>query len=99
MLTKLNENNFTSHLWWALAKEITPCAKAIAREKEMVCCVKGCHVYEDIWAAAIGEVLVCSRELTNVTEIVIVKLYSHKKNLYVFCVRKYFLQHKKRELR
>ena len=41
----------------------------------MVCCVRGYHVYKDIWAAAIGEVLACSRELTNVTETVIVKLF------------------------
>ena len=58
----------------------------MACEKEMVCCVKGYHVYKDIWAAAIGEVLVCNRELTNVTEIVIVNLDSRKKILYVFCV-------------
>ena len=68
----------------------------MACEKEMVCCVIGYHVYKDIWAAAIGEVLVCSRELTNVTEIVIVKLYTRKKIFHVFCVRKYFLQHTKK---
>ena len=32
----------------------------------MACCVRGYHIYkEDIWAAAIGEVLVCSREPIN----------------------------------
>ena len=53
--TKLNENNFTSCVWWALVEEITPCRRY---EKEMACCVRGYHVYKDIWAAAIGEVLV-----------------------------------------
>jgi len=32
-------------------------------EKEMACYVRGYHVY--VWAAAIGEVLVCSREPTS----------------------------------
>ena len=34
-------------------------------EKEVACCVRGYHVYKDIWAAAIGEELVCIREPTN----------------------------------
>ena len=48
-----------------------------------------------MWAAAIGEVLVCSREPTNVGEIFVAKLYSHKKFSYVFCARKYFYNEKK----
>ena len=28
-------------------------------EKQMVCCVRGYHIYKSIWAAAIGELLVC----------------------------------------
>ena len=63
--TKLNENNFTSRLWWALIEETTPCAEEVAGEKEIACCVRG-HVYLDIWGAAIREVLVCSTEPTNV---------------------------------
>lgn len=35
---------------------------------EMVCCVRGYHEYKDIWTAAAGEVLVCSREPTNVAD-------------------------------
>ena len=39
-------------------------AKEMAFEKEMPAyCVRGYH--KDIWAAAIGEVLACSREPTN----------------------------------
>ena len=38
----------------------------IAGEKEMACCVRGHHICKDIWAAAIGEGLVCSKEPTNV---------------------------------
>ena len=34
-------------------------------EKEVTCRVRGYHVYKDIWAAAIGEELVCGREPTN----------------------------------
>ena len=28
-------------------------------EKQMVCCGRGYHIYKSIWAAAVGEVLVC----------------------------------------
>ena len=63
--TKLNENNFTSRVWWALIEEIISCAEEMACEKEMACCVRGYHVYKDTWAAAIGEALVCSREPSN----------------------------------
>ena len=62
--TKLNENNFTSCLWWALIEEIEPRAEEVACKNMMACCVEDYHVY-DIWAAAIGEMLVCSREPTN----------------------------------
>ena len=41
----------------------------VAGEKEIACCVRDYHVYKDIWAAAIREVLVCSREPTNVSKI------------------------------
>ena len=49
-------------MWWALIKEIALRAEEMACEKKMVCCVRGYQAYKDIWAAAIGEVLVCSRE-------------------------------------
>ena len=39
--TELDENNFTSHVWWALIEEIAPRAKEMACEKEMACCVRG----------------------------------------------------------
>ena len=53
----------------------------------MACCARGYHVYKDIWAAAIWEVLVCNTEPTNVGKIFIVELYSREIFLYVFCVR------------
>ena len=31
----------------------------------MPCCVRGYHVYKDIWAAVIREELVCDREPNN----------------------------------
>ena len=46
----------------------------MAGEKEIACCVRG-HVYLDIWAAAIREVLVCSMEPTNVRKIFAVKYF------------------------
>ena len=45
----------------------------MAGEKEIACCVRGYHVYKDIWAVAIHEVLVCSREPTNIEKFFIVK--------------------------
>ena len=38
----MDENNFTSHVCWALqVEEITPHAEEMACEKEMTCCVIG----------------------------------------------------------
>ena len=51
-------------MWWALIEETASFAEEMACEKEMAC-VRGYHVYKDTWAAATGEVLVCSREPTN----------------------------------
>ena len=65
-------------MWWALIEEITPRAEEVAGEKEMACCVRGYHVYKDIEAAAIQEVLLCSTEPTNVGKIFVVELYSRK---------------------
>ena len=56
----------------ALIEEIAPCAKEMASEKKIAYCVRGYHVYHDIWAAAIGEVLVCSTEPTNVGKFLVV---------------------------
>ena len=46
------------------------------------------------WSAAIGEVLVCSREPTNIGKILIVKLCSLKNFAYVFCVQNIFTMKK-----
>ena len=45
---------------WSLARR----AKMVD-EVEIPCCVRGYHVYRDIWEAAVGEVLMCHREPTN----------------------------------
>ena len=34
---------------------------------ERSCCVRGYHVYQDIWSASVGEVLPCEREPANST--------------------------------
>ena len=66
----------------------------MAGEKEIACCVRGYHVYEDMWAAAIREVLVCCCWCVVVGKIFVVKLYSRKIFSYIFCVRKYFTMKK-----
>ena len=88
-------------MWWTLIEEIAPCAeemageKEVAGEKEMACCVRGYHVYKDIWAAAIQEVLVRSTDPTNVGKLFVVELYLCTIFSYVFCVRKYFYNENK----
>ena len=52
-------------VWWALIEQITSRAKEMACKKKMTCCVRGYHVYKDIWAAAI----VYSKDLTNAEKI------------------------------
>ena len=44
--------------------------EALKMEEELsrVSCIRGYHVCKDIWDAAIGEVLVCERELRNVED-------------------------------
>ena len=37
-------------------------------ECERVCCIRGYHVYKEIWEVATGEVLICERELHNVRD-------------------------------
>ena len=66
----------------------------MAGEKVMACCVGGYYVYEDMWAAAIGKVLVCSREPTNGGQIFVAKLHSCKIFSFVFYVGKYFYNEK-----
>ena len=82
-------------MWCALIEEIAPRAEEMAGEKEMACCVRGYHEDKDIWAAAIGEVLVCRRWHAAIGKIFVVKLYSRKIFSYVFCVRKYFCNENK----
>ena len=82
-------------MWWALIEEIALRSEEIACEKEMACCVRVYHVYEDMLAAAIGEsagvsLLVCRCWCVVVGKIFIVKLYLHKIFSYVFCVRTFF---------
>ena len=35
---------------------------------ERACCVRGYHVYKEIWEAAVGEILVCEREPRNAAD-------------------------------
>ena len=61
-------------MWWVFIEDIAPRAKEMACEKEMACYVRDYYVYKDTWAAAIGEVLVCSREPTNAEKISLYKI-------------------------
>ena len=40
-------------------------AASASAEFQITYCVRGYHVYRDIWNASIGETLVCEREPTN----------------------------------
>ena len=62
----------------------------MACEKEMSCCVRGYHVYKDMRAAAIGEVVVCKQGANQRGKIFVVKFIHVKIFSYVFLVRKYF---------
>ncbi len=37
-------------------------------EYEIACCIRGYHVYHEMWEAAVGEVVVCEIELRNATD-------------------------------
>ena len=40
----------------------------IMEEARFECCVRGYHVYFEIWEAILGETLLCRREPTNVSD-------------------------------
>lgn len=40
----------------------------LAIDYTRACCVRGYHVYQAVWDAAVGEVLVCKREPTNAVD-------------------------------
>ena len=42
-------------------------ASTKSAEIEVLSCMRGYHVYKDRWAAAVGELLTCSRETTNLS--------------------------------
>ena len=35
---------------------------------ERRCCIRGYHVYKELWAAGLGEVLTCEREPDNASD-------------------------------
>ena len=56
MIQGTHENIFMGHVY------------NMEYEYERACCVRGYHVYQDIWEAAVGEVLECEREPRNVKD-------------------------------
>ena len=55
-------------------------------EKQMVCCVRGYHIYKSIWAAAIGEVLVCCCWCVVIEKFSLLKSYIHIKYFHTLSV-------------
>ena len=49
----------------------------MAGGKEMACCVRGHHVYKDMWTAAIGEGLVCHCWCVVVRKLLSRKIFSY----------------------
>ena len=45
----------------------------------MACCVRGYHVYKDIWAAAVGEVLASWREPSNASDRYAIAVLKHER--------------------
>ena len=51
------------------SREYVSSHSAITMEEyERECCVRGYHAYQEIWEAAVGEVLECDREPRNCTD-------------------------------
>lgn len=45
------------------------------REASVESCVRGFHVYQDVWAPVIGEILICQRETGNLEDRYAVAVY------------------------
>ena len=59
--TKLNENNFTSRMWWVLIEEIVLRAEEMAGEKKMACVLE---VTTYNWgSAAVSSLVYCRRKI------------------------------------
>ena len=85
-------------MWWALIEEITPRAKEMTGEKQMVWCVRGYHIYKSIWAAAIGELLVCRCWCVVIGKFSLLKNYIHIKYFHTLSVfEKIFYNEKRRK--
>ena len=85
-------------MWWALIEEIAPHAKEMTGEKQMVCCVRGYHIYKSIWAAAIGVVLVCHCWCVVVGKFSLLKNQIHIKYFHMLSVFENIFHNEKREL-
>ena len=48
--------------------EITPVIKMAVSEFEYESCIRGYHIYKDIWSSTVGEHLICERETLNSTD-------------------------------
>ena len=49
----------------------------MAVEHEVACCVRGYHIYKDIWQGSIGDTLVCERQLSNLKDRYAVAVIEH----------------------
>ena len=51
-------------------------------------CMRGFHVYQDVWTPIIGEVLACRREMTNIEDRYAIAVYKMEK-LLVTCLARF----------
>ena len=42
--------------------------KMVVSEFEYESCIRGYHIYEDMWSSTVGEHLICERETLNLTD-------------------------------
>ena len=53
-------------------------ASIMSAETEVPSCMRGYHVYKDRWAVAVGELLTCSREITNASDRYVVAVIKNR---------------------
>ena len=61
---------------------------------ERRCCIRGYHVYKELWAAGLGEVLTCEREPDNASDRYAVAVSTHEQahvRIFDISYRKYFV--------
>ena len=84
---KLDENNFTSHVWWALIEEI---ARWLVKRRRLVLFKATCTTYRRIYGQQQLRKCLCVAGSQTKWKNFRCKIYSRKICSYVFFVQKYF---------